>query len=141
MNGMRLGIILCIGLFTWCGCSIEDERARDFSLDYDLSYALFGGKKVEGTITNISSNPANTVTLKIDIDYEQGSCDYDYVTINETLYQNDQADFCLNVADSTESVYVTINNVEQYDKETIFTISSHWSIGFLYKRRSQSFRF
>ena len=112
MNGMRLGIILCIGLFTWCGCSIEDERTRDFSLDYDLSYALFGGKKVEGTITNISSNPANTVTLKIDIDYEQGSCDYDYVTINETVYQNDQADFCLNVADSTESVYVTINNVE-----------------------------
>ena len=109
---MRLGIVLCVSLFTWYGCSLEDERARDFSVDYDLTYALFGGKKVEGTITNISSTPANKITLEIDIDYDQGSCDYDYITISETLYQNDQADFCLNVADSAESVYITINNVE-----------------------------
>lgn len=109
---MRLGLFLIIGVAIFSGCSYEDERSSDFAVDHSISEGFFSGKKLDGTITNISSTPAHSITLKVDIDFYEGSCDYDYITINETLYQNDQADFCLSLADSAISVTVTINEVK-----------------------------
>lgn len=110
---MKTKYFFLFSLLFILGCDYEDERASDFSVSSSVYHGLFSGNKVEGTVTNISSTPANKITLKLDMydeDYEY--VDYQYETIYETLYQNESAEFCVLLDDNITSVDVIITSVD-----------------------------
>lgn len=108
---MKLILPFLLLLF-FCSCYTEDPRARDFSLEYDLEDARWKSQWVEGTVTNLSDIPSDKLKIKVDMYECNRRVNHRIIKVKETLYQNEQADFCVTVGDTITSVELTVIKVE-----------------------------
>jgi len=107
---MRFLIIFVILFFS--SCSVEDENADKFRVKCEISWGLFGGKKIDGSVTKIQSTPHTTITLRLELlNANQDCVDYEYVTVSGVERMNERYDFCELLPDSIESVDYTITEV------------------------------
>ena len=110
---MRNIIYLTITALLIMSCTSPDPREADFSLDYDKLHQPYTIKFFEGEITNISSNPADEVTLKIDKYTQLGIwASSERVKIKDGLDPNQTKEFCALLADSIARIKVRIVKVE-----------------------------
>jgi len=98
-------------VFLFVACQKEDLRAPDFAIDYTSSAEGDREDQMVGTITNLSSTPANTVSIRIDR-YTDFNLVQDpvFITIDKKLFQGDTAQF--NFESTAQIKRVEINVVK-----------------------------
>jgi len=91
---MKPFLPLVVLLVFFAACQKEDLRAPDFAIDYTSSAEGDREDQMVGTITNLSSTPANTVSIRIDR-YTDFNLVQDpvFITIDKKLFQGDTAQF------------------------------------------------
>ncbi len=57
-------LIFLFGVLLFVACQKEDLRAPDFTIDYTPDSEYERSDRMVGTVTNVSSTPANTVSLE-----------------------------------------------------------------------------
>jgi len=100
-------------VFLFVACQNEDLRAPDFAIDYTSS--VEGGRedRMIGTITNLSSTPANTVSIRIDR-YTDFNLVQDpmFISIDKKLFQGDTAQFNFESAAQIKRVEINVVSVK-----------------------------
>ncbi len=110
-----MGKILYITLVTLLvtSCVSPDPREADFSLDYDKYHPPYILKFEEGEITNISSNPADNMVLRVNKYTQFGLfASSERIRIKEGINPNETKEFCVYLADSVTKIKIQLVKVE-----------------------------
>lgn len=107
---MKSILPLLVVVFFLTACQKEDLRAPDFKVTY--SAASSNKNKVVGTLANISSTPAHSVSMKIDR-YTDFNLVQDpiFIRIERKLFQGDTAQFILDSSADIKRIETTIISV------------------------------
>ena len=100
-------------VFLFASCQKEDLRAYDFAFDYTTRKNHGNADLMIGTITNVSSTPANTVSIRIDR-YTDFNLVQDpiIIQIDKQLFQNDTAHFLFESSTQIKRVEITVVDVK-----------------------------
>ena len=110
---MKSFLPLVLLLLIFAACHKEDLRAPDFDISYEARQDNDMPNQMIGTITNLSSTPANTVSIRIDR-YTNFNLVQDpiIIQIGKRLFQNDTAQFLFESSKQIKRVEITVENVK-----------------------------
>jgi len=110
---MKPFLPLLLALLVFAACQKEDLRSPDFAIDYTAAYASDSSDYMVGTITNVSSTPANTVSIRIDR-YTDFNLVQDpiFIEIDKKLFQGDTAQFIFKSTAQIKRVEINVVNVD-----------------------------
>ena len=100
-------------LFMLVACKKEDLRAPDFAINYSSAAEGEETNRMMGTLTNLSSTPANTVSIRVDR-YTEFNLVQDpvFIAIDKKLYQGDTAQFIFECSAGIKRVEITVTDVK-----------------------------
>ena len=106
-------LTLFLAIILLASCQKEDLRAPDFALNYTSAIDSERTDLMVGTITNLSSTPANTVSIRIDR-YTEFNLVQDpvFIEIDKKLFQGDTAKFKFESSAKIKRVEITVVEVK-----------------------------
>lgn len=110
---MRPFLPIALLLLFLAACQKEDLRAPDFAIGYTKAADQDQPDRMIGTITNVSSTPANSVSIRIDR-YTDFNLVQDpiIIQVNKKLYHNDTAHFIFESSEQIKRVEITVEDVK-----------------------------
>lgn len=109
---MKSSLLLALSVLFLISCQKEDLRAPDFTISYATSALESDSDRMIGTITNVSSTPANTVSIRIDR-YTDFNLRQDpvFIVVDKKMYHNDTAQFSFESGEQIKRVEITVADV------------------------------
>lgn len=109
---MKSFLPMLVLLLFLAACQKEDLRAPDFAIGYTAAADPDQPDKMIGTITNVSSTPANSVSIRIDR-YTHFNLVQDpiLIQVDKKLFQNDTAHFTFESSEQIKRVEITVEDV------------------------------
>jgi hypothetical protein len=94
-------------------CQKEDLRAPDFDIDFTAASDGEREGRMVGTVTNVSSTPSNSVSIRIDR-YTDFNLVQDpvFIAIDKKLFQGDTAQFSFELSDQIKRVEIDVVSVQ-----------------------------
>ncbi|MDB4173601.1 hypothetical protein N9811_02215 [Bacteroidia bacterium] len=110
---MKLFLPSALLLLIFASCQKEDLRAPDFDITYQALETSETPNQMTGMITNVSSTPANTVSIRIDR-YTDFNLVQDplFIVIDKKLFHNDTAKFTFESSAQIKRVEISVVNVD-----------------------------
>ncbi len=110
---MKPFLPLMLALCVFAACQKEDLRAPDFAIGYVAKPDAQNTDLMLVSITNISSTPANTVSIRIDR-YTDFNLVQDpiLILVDKKLFQNDTAQFTFESSEQIKRVEITVEDVK-----------------------------
>ncbi len=106
-------LIFLFGVLLFVACQKEDLRAPDFTIDYTSDSEYERSDRMVGTVTNVSSTPANTVSILIhrytSINHIQ---DPVFIVNDKKLFQGDTAQFIFESSAQIKRVEMNVVSVQ-----------------------------
>ena len=106
-------LIFLFGVLLFVACQKEDLCAPDFTIDYTYDSEYDRSDRMVGTVTNVSSTPANTVSIRIDR-YTDFNLIQDpvFIVIDKKLFQGDTAQFIFESSAQIKRVEMNVVSVQ-----------------------------
>lgn len=110
---MKPFLIFVLVLLFLASCHKEDLRATDFDIRYEARQGNSTPNQMIGTITNLSSTPANTVSIRIDR-YTNFNLVQDpiIIQIGKRLFHNDTAQFLFESSKQIKRVEIIVEDIK-----------------------------